>query len=320
MASGPVTGSGMLGEHSVSLPVSIIVPTVLQMASDVMNFFTGMTCLYNRYWYAEQERVTLPIAMFHVKDITETWQNETSKKRVIMYEPPSSKPEDRELSDQLRPGVMQTVVDNIVSQPKTYQMEVIIPFQPIGRYIKEGVKTGLAIINGIMDMFEINGAVTDVVRGIFSDAMLAISAIETAADMAGKLPESDGVSYINKNSLEAMAESGKILTMKMWTGYHFKYVVITGMTKKKQPQEDGVFRGTLQLQELPILTMTVPDNMKVSDVNRSWASKAVVPGFVKASLMIQAPLVQALVSTLNVVEASGQKNDLTEMVRDAAGL
>jgi hypothetical protein len=303
MASGPVTGVswGAAAASAVGLPginsaveaivreanpeeaavepdvTGIIVPTVLQISSDILAWFTSMTCLYDRYWREEQERVTLPIAMFHVKKISEVWQTETSKKRVIMYEPPSSKPADNKLSDGLRTGVMQTVVDNIVRQPKTYQMEIIVPSQPVGRYIGEGIESSLAVINGIMGLFgdDVKG-VADIVSSVFSAGSAILSMVRTAAEMAGKLPNRDGVSFINKNSLEAMADSSRILTMKMWTGYEYKYVAITGMTLDKQPQEDDVFRGTLQLQEMPILTMTVPDKKKSFDIDRNWAASAVL--------------------------------------------
>jgi hypothetical protein len=301
VASGPVSGVswGATGANAGLLPglngaveavvrkvspeaavepdvTGIIVPTVLQISSDMLNWFTGMTCLYDRYHQEEQDRVTLPIAMFHVRKITETWQSEASKKRVIMYEPPLSKPADNGLADSIRPGVMQTVVDNIVRQPKTYQMEIIVPFQPVGRYISEGIESSLAVINGIMNLFgDVVEGVADIIRSYFSASFSVLSMARTAAEAAGKLPSMDGVSFINKNSLEAMAESGRILTMKMWTGYQYKYVVITGMTIDKQPQEDDVFRGTLQLQEMPILTMTVPDKKKVSGIDRNWAASAV---------------------------------------------
>jgi hypothetical protein len=302
MASGPVSGVSWAaaGANAAGLPglnsaveaiireadpeaaavepdvTGIIVPTVLQIASDMLNWFTGMTCLYDRYHQEEQDRVTLPVAMFHVRKITETWQSEISRKRVIMYEPPSSKSDDGKLSDTIRPGVMQTIVDNIVQQPKTYQMEIIIPFQPAGRYISEGIESFLAVINGIMNLFgdDVKG-VADIISSFFSANFSALSMMRTAAEAAGKLPNMDGVSFINKNSLEAMAESGRILTMKMWTGYQYKYVVITGMTIDKQPQEDDVFRGTLQLQEIPVLTMTEPDKKKVSGIDRNLAARAV---------------------------------------------
>jgi hypothetical protein len=298
VASGPVTGvswgatAGLFGinraveeiAHAVNPDeapaepdiTGIIIPTVLQISSDILSWFTNMTCLYDRYHQEEPARVTLPIAMFHVKKISEVWQTETSKKRVIMYEPPSSKPPDSKLAEELRPGVMQTVVDNIVRQPKTYQMEVIVPSQPVGRYIREGIESSLAVINGIIGLFGGDAKVAaDIVSSIFSGASAALHMARTAADIAGKFPNMNSVSFINKNSLEAMADSGRILTMKMWSGYEYKYVVITGMTLDKQPQEDDVFRGTLQLQEMPILTMTVPDKKTASSVNPKFAVKVI---------------------------------------------
>jgi hypothetical protein len=321
MASGPVNGAqGLRGPNGEpGLVTGIVVPTILQMAADVVNYFASMTCLYNRYWYAEQGRITLPIALFHVTGITETWQNEVSKKRVIMYEPSSAPPDGKELSDALRSGVMQVFMDNVVTQPKSYQMEVIIPFQPVGRYITDGFDTALGIFNGIFEFFEENKA-ADAVRSAFSGVRAGLDMIKPIIDIAGKLPDTDGVSTINKNSLEAMAESGKILTMKMWTGYHYKYAVITGLSITKRPNEDSVFRGTIQLQELPVLTMTKPSTRKVSAVDRDWAAKGVLGKITKGSLGMQSMIVAPLIQHLGVAAASGQTDDLTGAVKDAAGL
>jgi hypothetical protein len=291
----------------------IIIPTAIQIAEDIMNYFTSMTCLYNRYWYAEQERITLPIAMFHVKSITETWQNEVSKKRVIMYEPPNSQPADADLSDSLRAGVMQAFMDNTVVQPKSYQMEVVVPFQPIGKYINEGVSTAISVFDGIMELFK-DDAGSGIFQSFVSSVRAVLGLMDTVVDIAGLLPDSGGINMVNKNSLEAMAESGKILTMKMWTGYQYKYVMITGMTATKQAYEENVFRGTLQLQEMPVLTMTTPKKPRVKGVVR------LLEGLVKTGMDMQAALVAPLIQSLGVVEASGQKNDLTAAVKAAAGL
>jgi hypothetical protein len=112
------------------------------MAADALSYWTSMTCLYDRYWSADPNKVTLPVCMFHVKKITPTRAVETSRKRVILYEPQRDERfAAAEAADQMREGVMQTVIDNAVKQPTTYNMEVIVPFQPIGRYVSEGVKT-----------------------------------------------------------------------------------------------------------------------------------------------------------------------------------
>jgi hypothetical protein len=115
-------------------PVGIMVPTVLNISRDELAYWQNITYLYNRDWYIEQDRVTLPFCFFHIMKMSEDWQNETSKKRVILYEPASEKDSGEDASNPVRVGVMQTIVDNIVLQPKTYRIEAIVPFQPVGRY------------------------------------------------------------------------------------------------------------------------------------------------------------------------------------------
>jgi hypothetical protein len=55
-----------------------------------------------------------------------------------------------------------------------------------------------------------------------------------------------------------MAESGHILRMKLWTGYNYKYVMLTGLTTDKRPTEDDVFRVSMALREIPVLNVTKP--------------------------------------------------------------
>jgi hypothetical protein len=314
VGAGAIVSAARRGSIDTNDPANytgIIVPTVLQVAADVLSYWTSMTCLYDRYWTAEQDRVTLPICMFHITDIAETWANETSKKRVILYEPQNKTVQ--ELYDFMRPGVMQTITDNIVAQPKTYQLEVIVPFQPVGRYISEGIKTVSDMIVSFSDLLGGN-EFTDVWEGIFSSVFSLLKTANTAAEFAGKLPGMDGTSYINKNSLAAMAESRRTLCMKMWTGYDYKFVSITALTIKKQPLEDDVFRATLQLEEMPVLNVSKPNPMaQASSVDRNWA--------VTAISAVQGALVAPLVAMTGVkTAAQGGESWSTGMVNKAAGI
>jgi hypothetical protein len=211
----------------------------------------------------------------------------------------------------MRPGVMQTITDNMVKQPKTYQLEIIIPFQPIGRYISEGIKTYFDMVAGFSDLLKDTSA-TDVWEGMFSTVFSLLKTANTAAEFAGKLPNMDGVSYINKNSLEAMAESGRSLCMKMWTGFDYKYVVITGMSIEKKPLEDDVFRGTLQLQEMPVLAVTPPRQMLPVVINRNWK--------VKAISAVQGVLVAPLIAMTGVQKAAGGGLSDEEMMKESLGV
>jgi hypothetical protein len=251
--------------------------------------------------------------MFHVKKITPTFSNEVSKKRVILYEPGlDDKITAEDLSKQLRPQVVQTIVDNAVKNPRTYNMEVIVPFQPIGRYISEGVKTVSDIVLAFSDL--LNGpksgeVFTDWWEGIFSSVFALLKNANTAAEFAGKLPGMDGVSYINMNSLEAMADSCRTLCMKMWTGYDYKFVTITDMTHDKDPKEDNVFRATLKLQEMPVLVVTRPKNKDVTEIKRNWAVTAVTA--------VQGALISPLITLTGVKSASDDKSTWKEMIGTA---
>jgi hypothetical protein len=298
---GGIVSAARRGKTDPNDPVEytgIIVPTMLQMATDVLSYWTSMTCLYDRYRSAEDGVVTLPIALFHVLKITPTYSNEVSKKRVILYEPQNNK-SATEMADAMREGVMQTIADNVVKNPKTYNVEVIVPFQPIGRYVGEGIKTLSDMVVGFSDLLGGNtpGGFTDWWEGIFSSVFALIKTASTAADFAGKLPGMDGVSFINMNSLEAMADSGRVLCMKMWTGYDYKFVVITNFSYDKQPKEDGVFRGTIQCQEVPILQVTRPSQKKASIINRNWA--------VTAISAVQGTLTRPLIWLTQVEDAAG---------------
>jgi hypothetical protein len=289
----------------------IIVPTVLQMATDMMNYWTSMTCLYDRYWSAEEDRVTLPVCMFHVKKITPAFSNEVSKKRVILYEPAEDgRTTAEKMSDPLRAGVMQTIVDNVVKNPRTYNMEIIVPFQPIGRYISEGIKTVSDMITAFSDLLGGNtpGGFTDWWEGAFSSVFALLKTANTAAEFAGKLPGMDGVSYINMNSLEAMADSCRTLCMKMWTGYDYKFVMITNMTYDKDPKEDNVFRAALTLQEMPVLAVTKPSTLRINSIDRNWAVTAITA--------VQGALISPLVAMTGVKKAAGSSEKWSEMIKD----
>jgi hypothetical protein len=311
---GAIASAARRGRIDTNDPVNytgIIVPTMLQMATDVLNYWTSMTCLYDRYWSAEQDKVTLPICMFHVTKITPTFSNEVSKKRVILYEPTvDEKIAAKDLSDPLRPQVVQTVVDNAVKNPRTYTMEIIVPFQPIGRYISEGVKTISDMVAAFSDLLggDTPGGFTDWWEGIFSSVFSVVKTASTAAEFAGKLPGMDGVSYINMNSLEAMADSCRTLCMKMWTGYAYTFAMITDLTYDKDPKEDDVFRASLKLQEIPVLVVTKPKNKDAGTIKRNWAATAITA--------VQGALISPLVAMTGVKQAAGSSDTWSKMITD----
>ena len=266
MAGGPINGGYNAADERN--PNSILIPTMVQMSTDIMDYWMNMTCLYDPYHTVDGDKVTLPICMFHVKKIVPTRTIEVSKQRVILYEPQNDGKDHR---NTLRTGVMQTIVDNAVKQPTTYNMEIIVPFQPIGKYYSMGVRFIRDIISGIG---EFAGAVNRDWESWFAGATAITSLANQIAVPVSKLAGMDGSAYININSLEAMADSCRMLCMKMWTGFDYKFVMITGMSYDKQPNEDDVVRATLNLQEMPVLEIFKNTHRSIDSSRKNWAAKA----------------------------------------------
>lgn len=119
-----------------------------------------------------------------------------------------------------------------------------------------------------------------------------------AAETAGKFKNMQGASFINMNSLEAMAENCRTLCMKMWTDYEYKYVEIINMTYDKHGAEDDVFRVSLSLKETPVLTLSpLTPGYKTKTANPNWAVKVIGT----AQHSVATPLIELT----NVREAAG---------------
>jgi len=267
---------------------TILIPTTVQTADDVLTRWTSMTCLYDPAWVASNQGIiTLPIAFFHVTDIRETHKNNVSLKRVMLYEPQLNLTA-AEAANAVRSSVIKSLIDNTVREPKRYTITAIVPYQPLGRYVTETVNIVTDTLSnfmytvGLTDEERFTGkasssrqSINDVWSASFSVVSQTLKTIQTAANAAGKLANMDGVSYINKNSLDAMADSGHFLCMKMWTGFDYKFVLITDMEITKVPKEDDVFRATIQAVEVSVLSVTRPAVLNPSTTNRNWASKAI---------------------------------------------
>jgi hypothetical protein len=272
-------------------PVGIIVPTVLNISRDELSYWQHITCLYNRDWYIEQDRVTLPFCFFHITKMSGNGQNEVSQKRVILYEPPSETDSSEDFSSPLREGAMQTIVDNTVRLPRTYQVEAIVPFQPVGRYIRERVGfkkadgseyagvwgrifTSLPALVGQMTREE-NDYLDAQFETVRKKLVLGMKAQDSVAkNMAGERYDestaaSAGASMVNVASLEAMSDSGKILVFKSWDSDMYKYVVMTELSVEKRSVEDDVYRATFRLQEMPVLSIAPIEKEPVA-VSREW--------------------------------------------------
>jgi hypothetical protein len=233
---------------------AIILPTVLRVTSEEINYWTNMTCFYDKQWMFNPKLSTAPLCFFHIVSMRELTVAQVAEKRVIVYQAPQGSggiSGSRTQSPAYRPN-LEVVTDNIVVQPKQYQMEVIIPDTLIGPFIEQGIARLSAMVEfmGRVD-FVSSGAESKIESGM--RLMQVLGAMETGSTQ---------IATLNKNSIEAMIGSGHVLCFKNWTGYNYSYGVLTNLDISKKPTEKGVFRGSLTFQETPVLNISQADTSK----------------------------------------------------------
>jgi len=252
----------------------LILPTVLRVSMEEIEYWTNMTCFYDKNWEFESSLATVPLSFMHITSITEIISAQGSEKRVILYESPGDNKSLGFKAPRSHPSAannLRVIMDNVVVQPKQYQMEVIIPDSLIGPFHKQGLARlealtqymGLTDAKGSgavdADKYSFGVSIADALRY----AQTAISAVETAANLAdlvlGAFTGSSQMDTLNKNSVQAMASRGHVVVFKKWTGYDYSYGIITKIDISKKPSEDGVCRGSITFQETPILNISQKD-------------------------------------------------------------
>ena len=229
--------------------------TAVKYDKETIDAVNKMTFLFDPNWQGQGN--TLPIAFFYVKDMKEIMESEVSTKPLLFY---NSKRADN--PDSVAGGLLGVVADNVVTKPKQYQMEVIIP-RNLDTYFKQSmfskrISFGDLYQNDIMkgvDLY-VNTCVELVTNLIKALNLLPLNSAETEIDLKSFVANSlsGTTDDSNKESLEAMWENRTMLRMKYWNGWKFKYVVITNFIPAKKGDEDNVFQATLNVVELPILT------------------------------------------------------------------
>ena len=295
-------------ELSASKNSKLIVPTVLQVASEELEYWTNMTCLYDKQWSFNPRLSTVPISFFHITSVREITTASISEKRVIVYQAPKGSGGSPAVlqSDAYRAN-MEVIMDNVVVRPKLFQMEVIIPATLIGPYIQQGMQKLNAMVE-FMSQADLVG--TDTAEKIESGMRIAqttFGIVNGAAKVADKVlgameTGSTQISTMNKNSIEAMVGAGHVLCFKKWTGYDYSYGVLTNVDISPKPTEDGVYRGTLTFQETPILNISQRDTKKSS---AGWNGSATSLVASQAARYINLALALPFMKITGVVDEAG---------------
>ena len=248
-----VTLSTLTSLNRKVLPITVI--TGLRYNTSLVKVFNNLTFLYDPNWEYQQGEPTYPIAFFYVKSMTEQMSSDVSQKPMLFYNTAGDS------NDSTKGGLMNIVADNVVLKPKVYKLDIIIPangstlknssfsFDAItnvnGFLFSNGEfkgSTGLDIASRIVNISL--GVLETLFKGLYGTSVSASSICNML------LQQQD----YNKASIEYMWSNRRILKLKLWNGWKFKYLIIKDFDVTKIGENGDFYEGTLTCQEVPILT------------------------------------------------------------------
>ena len=234
-------------------PITVI--TGLRYNTSLVKVFNNLTFLYDPNWEYQQGEPTYPIAFFYVKSMTEQMSSDVSQKPMLFYNTAGDS------NDSTKGGLMNIVADNVVLKPKVYKLDIIIPadgstlknssfsFDAItnvnGFLFSNGEfmgGTGLNLASRIVNISL--GVLETLFKGLYGTSVSASSICNML------LQQQD----YNKASIEYMWSNRRILKLKLWNGWKFKYLIIKDFDVTKIGENGDFYEGTLTCQEVPILT------------------------------------------------------------------
>ena len=229
----------------------------------LLETLNNMTFIYDPKWNANNStKATLPVCFFHVKGQHEIMNSEVSQKQMLFY---NSSTDSNDSDPSADSGLLNVVADNIVIKPKVYKLDVVIPYKNI-TLLEQSFVYNTHTAQCIAEYLINNKSATGRTLGAFST--LSQPYIRLLKDLlhASMLENqfSSPEEYIrnvthqpeyNKDSLELMWRMRRILKLKMWNSWRYKYVSIVDIDITKEGTEDGVYEATLTLQEMPVVTM-----------------------------------------------------------------
>lgn len=233
-------------------PITVI--TGIKYNANLVKTFNNITFIYDPNWEYEAGNPTYPIAFFYVKSMTEGMTSDISSKPMLFYNSESS------ATDGTKAGLLNIISDNLVIKPKVYKLEVLIPANSstfknsalnvadvanvwnfLSSHDSETSKTLSQVTQVVNVSF---GIIESLLKGLYGTAV----SVSSICNML--LQQQD----YNKSSIEYMWRNRRILKLKMWNGWKFKYLVIQDFECNKTGEDGDFYVGTITCQEVPILT------------------------------------------------------------------
>ena len=234
-------------------PITVV--TGLRYNTSLVKVFNNLTFLYDPNWEYQQGEPTYPIAFFYVKSMTEQMSSDVSQKPMLFYNTAGDS------NDSTKGGLMNIVADNVVLKPKVYKLDIIIPAN--GSTLKNSSFSFDAItnVNGFLfsngefkssSGLDIASRIVNISLGILETLFKGLYGTSVSASSICNmlLQQQD----YNKASIEYMWSNRRILKLKLWNGWKFKYLIIKDFDVTKTGEDGDFYEGSLTCQEVPILT------------------------------------------------------------------
>lgn len=266
-------------------PITVI--TGIRYNANLVKTFNNITFIYDPNWEYEAGNPTYPIAFFYVKSMAEGMASDISSKPMLFYN------SERSATDGTKAGLLNIIADNLVIKPKVYKLEVLIPANSstfknsalnvadvanvwnfLSSHDSETSKTLSQVTQVVNVSF---GIIESLLKGLYGTAV----SVSSICNML--LQQQD----YNKSSIEYMWRNRRILKLKMWNGWKFKYLVIQDFECNKTGEDGDFYVGTITCQEVPILTFRKQTQTVLGVLSKISSAlgkkqKAVADAFIKA--------------------------------------
>ena len=245
--------------NSNSTPLTFI--TGLKYNTNLVKTLNNITFLYDPNWQYEKGNPTYPLSFFHVKSMTESMTSEVSQKPMLFYNSKTSGG-----STAVSAGLMNIVSDNIIIKPKIYKLDIIIPMNASTLFDGNNFNLDSITYNESFIFSKehgLAGSGSNTLSSVYRWINVSLSVLKTLvkALYGTEVNASSIVTMLcqqqdyNKASIEHMWRNRRILKLKVWTGWKFKYLVIQDFEVTKTGENGEYYEGTLTCQEVPIMTI-----------------------------------------------------------------
>lgn len=240
---------------------NLTVITGIHFSKSMIRQLNSMTFIYDPNWNPDDYSYpTLPACFFHLKKMNEVMTSEVSQKPLLFYNSQKASNEEGVSS-----SVLNVVADNIVIKPKVYKLEVLIPYNNISLlsgFTQNVLETVPAIMTAQFTGGTEGSNWSSYVAPWLSMSQPYLKLVKDILKQVSNVNFSDnwlngvtGTPDYNKKSLEAMWRSRKIVKLKSWNSWNYKYVAITDIDITKEGTDDGIYEASITVQEVPMITI-----------------------------------------------------------------